>query len=62
MCRGVERESGVQDLFLGLAVGITSLVEEADATQMEHSEKSKVAFPVLCAGDIDWGAAVGKCR
>ena len=53
---------GVPDHFLGLGAGMTSLVGEADATRVEFSEKSNIAFPALCMGTVGWGPDVGTCR
>lgn len=52
----------IQGHFLGRGAGMTPVVGEADTTQVEYSEKSKIAFPALCTENVDWGPAVGKCR
>lgn len=52
----------IQGHFLGRGAGMTPIVGEADTTQVEYSEKSKIAFPALCTENVDWGPAVGKCR
>lgn len=47
----------VQDDFLGLGIGMTSLGGHPlpDVTWMEYREKSKAAFPALCMENVDLG-------